>query len=153
MFGPVLNAIGIMTGTPPTMTPPFNGIGAVNLGFCCAVGPLGTINSSFQPGATFPSNMVTGSKGFPWSTGFITLSQPGAGPPEIFFLSGTDMRVAGVGNVSLVAGALSTRALSGPNGNRAWLSLTLPEPTAAVGAAGALAMLGLLHGLVRRRSR
>ena len=52
-------------------------------------------------------------------------------------------------------GSLSARALSGPNANRGWLSLTLvvPEPTAALGAVGALAMLGLCHGLVRRRSR
>ena len=85
----------------------------------------------------------------------ITVAYPGAGPKEVFFLSGTDMRVAGVGNVSLVSGSLSTRALSGPNANRGWLSLTLavPEPTAALGAVGALAMLGLCHGLVRRRSR
>jgi hypothetical protein len=150
-FGPVLNS---------AMTAP-NGIGVVNVTtggtpmnpVCCTVGPLGTIPSSIQPGAAFPSNMVTGSKGFPWTTGFITISQPGAVPPEIFFLSGTDMRVAGVGNVSLVSGSLSERALSGPNANRGWVSLTLPEPSAALGTAGALAMLGLCHGLVRRRSR
>jgi hypothetical protein len=82
----------------------------------------------------------------------ITVSQPGAAPPEIFFLSGTDMRVAGVGNVSLVSGSLSDRALSGPNANRAWLRLAMPEPTVAAGAGAALAMLALCHGLVRRRS-
>jgi hypothetical protein len=150
-FGPVLNS---------AMTAP-NGIGVVNVTtggtpmnpVCCTVGPSGTIVSSIQPGGAFPSNMATGSKGFPWTTGFLTVSQPGAVPPEIFFLSGTDMRVAGVGNVSLVSGALSSRALSGPNANRGWLSLTLPEPSAALGAAGALAMLGLCHGLVPRRSR
>jgi len=27
--------------------------------------------------AAFPSNMVTASKGFPWTTGLITISQPG----------------------------------------------------------------------------
>jgi hypothetical protein len=97
--------------------------------------------------------MVTASKGFPWSTGFITISQPGAGPPEIFFLSGTDMRVGGVGNLSMVSGALSLRALSGPNANRGWVSLNLPEPTVALGGMGALAMLAFCHGLVRRRSR
>ena len=122
---------------------------------CCTVGPAGTVPSSITLGgaAPFPSNMVTSSKGYPWSTGFIKISQPAAGPPEVFWLSGTDMRVSGIGNISLVSGALSTRALSGPNANRGWLSLNLPEPTAALGAAAALGMLGLCHGLVRRRKR
>ncbi len=117
-------------------------------------GPMGTVLAS-MPGAfgAAPSNMVFASKGYPWTTGLITLSQPSAGPAEIFYLSGTDMRVSGVGNISLVSGALSSRALSGPNGNRGWLSLTLPEPTAALGSAAALAVLGLCHGVVRRRSR
>ena len=123
---------------------------------CCTVTPMGYIPSSIAVAAVFPSNMVTASKGFPWTTGLITISQPGAGPPEVFFLSGTDMRVAGVGNVSLVSGALSVRALSGPNANRGWLSLdlvaTAPEPSVALGLGGALAMLALCHGLVRRRS-
>jgi hypothetical protein len=147
MFGPVLNG---------AMTLP-NGIGIVNVpvggGGCTmyCVGPSGTIPSSAQPGGAFPSNMVTGSKGFPWTTGLITISQPAAAPPEIFFLSGTDMRVAGVGNLSMVSGALSTRALSGPNANRGWVSLNLPEPTMALGAAGALGVLALCHALVRRR--
>ena len=145
MFGPVASGVGLINQTvlmPAMVT-------------CCTVTPMGGIPSSIAVAAPFPSNMVTGSKGFPWSTGFVTISQPGAGPPEIFFESGTDMRVAGVGNVSLVSGSPSARALSGPNANRGWLSLTLavPEPTAALGAVGALAMLGLCHGLVRRRSR
>jgi len=148
---------------------PSNGFGAVNVTTpvtCCTMGPAGTINGSIFPiTVPFPTpgggtvmlnglaNDVTASKGFPWTTGTITLSQPGASPPEVFFMSGTDMRVGGEGNISLVSGSLSLRALSGPNGNRGWLSLTLPEPTAAMGAVGALAMLGLCHGLVRRRSR
>lgn len=153
MFGP------ITAGAPNG-----GGVGLINQatslgGFCtmtaggkfCPVTPAGGVVSSF-PVATFPSNMVTVSKGFPWSTGFITISQPGALPPEIFFLSGTDTRVAGIGNVSLVSGSLSLRALSGPNANRGWLSLTLPEPTMALGAVAALGMLGLCHGLVRRRN-
>jgi hypothetical protein len=140
MFGPVSPGLGVVNV-------PMGGAGCTM--FC--VGPLGTIPSSAAVGGPFPSNMVTGTKGFPWTTGFITVSQPGAVPPEIFFLSGTDMRVAGVGNVSLVSGALSARALSGPNANRGWLRLTLPEPTAALGTASAIAMLGLCHGLVRRR--
>ena len=140
MFGPVTAARGGVRAVNVTGTTP-----------CCTVGPIGTINSSIPLAASFASNMVTASKGFPWTTGKITVSQPGAGPAEIFFASGTDMRVAGVGNVSLVSGALSLRAVSGPNANRGWVSMTLPEPTAAVGAAGALGLLGLCHTVVRRR--
>lgn len=165
--------VGAPTGAPTAVTnwgpvtagnPNGGGVGAINVTpaqtiggtpagiTCCTVTPAGSLaNGSLALPANFLSNMVTGSKGFPWTTAFITLSQPAAG--EVFFQSGTDMRVGGVGNISLVSGALSTRALSGPNANRGWLSLTLPEPTAALGAAGALGMLGLLHGLVRRRSR
>ncbi len=134
-------------------------LGFVNTAMgCCTVSAMGLIASDVPGTGLTLSNMVTSSKGFPWSTGLVTVSQPGAmGGPEVFFLSGTDMRgtgtMIGAGNVSLVSGSLSLRLLSGPNANRGWLSLTLPEPTAALGAAGALAMLGLCHGLVRRRSR
>lgn len=106
--------------------------------------------------APVPSNMVIFTKGYPWTTGLITVAAPGTpmgNPAETFFLSGSDMRVAGVGNLSLVSGALSQRVLSGPNANRGWLHLTIPEPTVALGSVGALAMLGLCHGLVRRRTR
>lgn len=146
-FGPgfvvFVNGSQVPTPTGPLPCPP-----------ACPVGPAGTITNSLQvTTAAFPSNMVTNTTGFPWTTGFIQLSAMAAtGAPELFFESGTDMRVSGVGNISLVSGALSNRALSGPNANRGWLSLTLPEPSVALGAAGALAMLGLCHGLVRRRS-
>lgn len=145
------------------LTPGAGPFGLINVtamapgGPCCAGGPFGTIASSIPiPGITgVPalSNMVTASKGFPWTTGFITVSQPGANPAEIFFLSGADNRVSGVGNISLVSGALSLRNLSGPNANRGWVSLqlTTPEPAAMLGAAGALGVLGLCHTIVRRR--
>jgi hypothetical protein len=142
-FGPVSPGLGLVNqtaGMPAGVT-------------CCTVGANGTISPSIPYNGPFLTNMVTSSKGFPWSTGFVTISQPAAVPPEVFYASGTDTRVAGVGNISLVSGALSQRKLSGPNANRGWVSLTLPEPTAALGVAGALAMLGLCHGLVRRRSR
>lgn len=129
------------------------GMVAKGVGVGFGATPMGLVTMSVPVTAPFPSNMVTATKGFPWSTGLITISQPGAAPPEVFFQSGTDMRVGGVGNVSLVSGALSLRALSGPNANRGWLRLNLPEPTAALGAGAALVMLGICHGLVRRRSR
>jgi len=121
---------------------------------CCEVGPNGTILSSVKPGAAFPlSNMVTSSKGFPWTTGRITISQPDATPDgEVFFISGTDTRdTQGTGNVTLVSGALSQRAVSGPNANRGWVRMLLPEPGAALGAAGALGLLGVCRVLVQRR--
>jgi hypothetical protein len=135
--------------------PTAQGFGAINQTNCCDVTAMGGIVSSIALPAPGLTNMVTGSKGFPWTTGFITISQPGAVPPEVFFLSGTDRRVSGIGNLSLVSGALSVRNLSGPNANRGWLSLRLvtPEPSAVLAASGALLMLGLCHGLVRRRSR
>ena len=133
---------------------------------CCFPGTMGTIPSSIGlatvmvgPNTTLSglANLVLGSKGFPWSTGLITVAAPGTpggNPPETFFLSGTDMRVSGVGNISMVSGAVSSRLLSGPNANRGWVSLNLvPEPGAALGAGAALAALALCHGLVRRRSR
>jgi hypothetical protein len=120
-----------------------------------AFGAGGTVLASVQCGPTCPGllNNVLGDKGFPWTTGMITVSQPAAVPAEIFYLSGTDTRPGGVGsgNISMVSGTLSNRSLSGPNANRAWVSLQLPEPTALAGAAGALLMLGACHSMVRRR--
>lgn len=100
------------------------------------------------------SNMAT-SAGFPWTTGMLTLVQPSAaGTPEVFTVTGMDTRVGGVGTLSLVSGALSDRVTSGPNSNRSWSQYkVLPEPGAVLGAAAALAVLGVCHGLVRRRSR
>jgi hypothetical protein len=152
MFGAPAQGIGFVNGPQITVTPP----GPLPLSIAGPVGTMGTITNSLAVTAPVPSNMVTNSKGFAWTTGFLTLSQPGAGPPEVFYLSGTDMRVGGVGNVSLVSGALSNRQLSGPNANRGWLSLDLvaaPEPAATAGLAGALGALALCHTAVRRRAR
>ncbi len=148
------NPLGVAAPGAPGVTIATTMFGALTKGVAVGIGatPMGALTMSTLVTAGFPSNMVTATQGFPWTTGAITVSAPGT-PPEIFFLSGTDMRIAGAGNVSLVSGALSQRALSKANANRGWLSLTLPEPTAALGAAAALVMLGICHGLVRRRSR
>jgi hypothetical protein len=137
MFGPIATA----------------GFRAVNLTGQIPVGPNGTVVSSLAVGGAGLTNMVTASKGFPWTTGFLTVSQPGAVPPEVFFLSGTDTRLAGQGNLQMVSGALSLRALSGPNANRAWvrMQLAVPEPSALLAVSGALLMLGACHTVVRRR--
>lgn len=101
-------------------------------------------------GATGFTNMAS-STGFPWTTGMITLKAPLVG--ETFTITGMDTRVSGVGTIQLVSGTLSRRAASGPNANRAWLSLNVPEPSAMLATGAALALLGLCHGLARRRSR
>jgi hypothetical protein len=99
-------------------------------------------------GAINPATSV----GFPWTTGAITISQPGAFPgAEKFHITGMDSRVNGVGTIQLVASSLSKRLVSGPNANRAWAEYQLPEPGAALGAAGALAVLVVCHVLVGRR--
>jgi hypothetical protein len=97
------------------------------------------------------NNMAT-SVGFPWTTGAITISQPGAFPgAEKFHITGKDGRVNGVGTIQLVASALSKRFATGPNANRAWAEYQLPEPGDVLGAAVALAMLVACHAVVRRR--
>jgi hypothetical protein len=115
-------------------------------------GPSGTVLGSV-PCGTCPvvGTRLTWSKGFPWTTGDVTIAAPSALPPETFFLSGSDMRVAGVGNLSLVSGGVTVRAFTGPTASRGWLSLTLPEPDTALGAACALAALAICHSRVRRR--
>lgn len=121
-----------------------------------AVTPMGFIMpsaSGIAVAAPAGINNAATSTGGPWTTGMLTIAAPGAVPPEgPFVLSGMDTRLSGVGNISLVSGAMSLRT-TGPNANRGWLSLTLPEPTAMVGAGAALAALLGCHALVRRRSR
>jgi hypothetical protein len=114
-------------------------------------GAITKIGAGLGSGAT---NAAT-SYGAPWTTGQLRVSVTAqfGGTPEIFIRTGSDGRVSGVGGISLISGAMSNRTLSGPNGNRGWLNLYVPEPTAALGAAGALLMLAACHSLMRRRSR
>lgn len=119
-----------------------------------SVGASGTILAS-APYPSYPSypasSALIAGYGFPWTTGTVTVSQPNASPPVLVVLSGTDQRVNGVGNISLVAGGLSHRSLPAWTVNQGWIRMTLPEPSAAAGLAGALACLGLCHQLARRR--
>jgi hypothetical protein len=134
-------------GGPAAMSP-----GVVILSIPNTTGLIAKSASAKKTGTL--TNMAT-SVGFPWTTGKITLSQMSAlGAYEKFTITGGDARsTMGAGTISLVSGALSNRKLSGPNANKSWARYTLPEPGAALGAAAALAILGICHGLVRRRSR
>lgn len=143
--------VGSVTPAPQISTAGAN----TTPGFVAGIfGPLGTAISTAFTANGFPglTNRIIGDQGFPWTTGMLTVAAP-AVPPETFFLSGTDTRVGGVGagNVSMVAGTLSNRQLSGPNANRSWVRMLLPEPGAMAAAAGALLTLGACHNWVRRR--
>jgi hypothetical protein len=81
----------------------------------------------------------------------VRIVQPSAlGDWDTVTITGMDSRVNGVGTISLVSGALSDRLISGPNANRGWLRLTVPEPGTAIGAVAALATLAACHFAVRR---
>jgi len=116
---------------------------------------MGLVASSMVAAKTAPISNKATTEGFPFTTGMITISQPAAfGSAEVFVLTGMDTRMAnGEGTISLVTGGLSNRVATGPNANRSWARYNLPEPGAVLGAAAALAVLGVCHGLVRRRSR
>jgi len=143
-----VNAAGAAFGftnatTPVNQVPGIYVVGANSAGTIFFRTPTPNGN----PGPTNAAN----SAGGPWTTGMITVSQPGAsGPIEIFTLQGSDGRVNGVGNISLVAGAVSTRTLSGPNGNRGWLNLTITDPgnnpVPAVSSWGLAALMVLIAG-------
>jgi len=94
------------------------------------------------------------SAGFPWTTGRVVVSQPSAlGVFEKFTITGMDSRQMGLGTISLVSGALSVRKYSGPNANRGWLRLTVPEPGPMLGAMAALATLIACRAVTRGRAR
>ena len=134
-------------GGPPAMSP-----GVVLLSIPNTTGLIAKQAVAKQTGTL--TNMAI-SVGFPWTTGQVKLSGVGAlNAKEVFTITGKDSRTAmGAGTISLVSGALSSRKLSGSNSNKSWARYTLPEPGAALGAAAALTVLGICHGLVRRRSR
>jgi hypothetical protein len=134
-------------GAPAAKSP-----GVVALSIPNTTGIIGASKNIKNTGTL--TNMAV-SVGFPWTTGKVVLSQPSAlAVAERFTITGKDSRTGmGAGTISLVSGALSNRKLPGPNANKSWARYTLPEPGPALGAAAALAVLGLCHGLVRRRSR
>jgi hypothetical protein len=103
------------------------------------------------------AGQTTTSYGVPYGTGRLTISvTANEGAPttvETFVRTGNDQRtLGGEGLVVMVGGAVSARSISGPNADRRWLTLNVPEPgSLAAGAAGIFALLGC-HAWARRRS-
>jgi len=134
---------GFANTTPGAAPPPPNGVGGfVANGAGTLVGP-----PIFQHPTAFGTPNPATSFGGPWTTGRLTISVTAVcGYPEIFIFTGSDNRINGVGTISLVAGAVSNRTLSGPNGNRGWLNLTVGPrtvPTPAISRGGLAFAFGL----------
>jgi hypothetical protein len=122
-------------------------------------GALQTITTGGTMMSPMPfKGQTTSSWALPYTTGRLTISvtQNAAAPTqqETFVRTGGDHRSAGgEGVVVMVAGGVSARSISGPNGDRRWMTLNVPEPgSVAAGAAGLLTLVAC-HGLARRRSR
>jgi hypothetical protein len=103
------------------------------------------------PVATVPFVNSATSYGAPWTTGQLTIQQTAAaGTPETFTITGSDARVAGIGNISLVSGSVSQRAASGPNANRGWLNLSVSlkaAPLPSISSWGFASLAFLLLGI------
>lgn len=130
-------------------------MGIVVSGFT-SLGNIGgmTQMTGITPPAGLGANNTIASFGVPFTAGQIILSvTANLGADEVFTLTGSDNRTStsGAGNLTLVGGAVSLRSTTGLNANRGIVSFSLPEPTAIVGAAGALLVLLGCHQLVRRR--
>jgi hypothetical protein len=114
----------------------------------------GQVQSVTSPGLGAGLANPATSFGGPWTTDMVTVVQSAAqGTPETFTLTGSDNRVNGVGTISLVAGGLSARGVSGPNANRGWLNLTVGGDTPGLSGwgVGVLAMLLGSAGVWRAR--
>jgi hypothetical protein len=83
---------------------------------------------------------------------WVTAVQPGA-PTQMVTLTGSDTRTAmGVGNITMVGGAISKTTLTGHSRTHNSITFTItPEPTMLLGATGALIALVLTHRAMRRR--
>ena len=143
-FGAKAGFTTMTPGTPAPMSP-----NVVNASIPNATGLIAKSVSAKKTGT---ATDMASSAGFPWTTGVVVVSQPSAhGLSEKYTITGMDSRVNGVGTISLVSGAISNRALTGPNANRGWLRLTVPEPGAAISTGAALAMLAVCQSVVGRR--
>jgi hypothetical protein len=137
----------VVSKVAPVLGVPGRFIGSVN--------PSGLVTNIIAPTSAGNSSPSGGNTtwGAPWTTGRIEFSNVTISPPVIFTITGSDQRnVSGDGVVSLVSGAIGVRVPSGPDLTRAWLQLTVPEPSMVLGLAASTGMLGLLARRRRRQS-
>jgi hypothetical protein len=152
--GGIGNAFG-GTGMSPGAAPPLGALSVTVLANGIILGATPTALS----GNGLPN--AASSAGAPWTTGMVTISVTAAlGGAEIFAITGSDARVSGVGAISLVAGSVSNRSLSGPNANRGWLNLSIGSPLGALpsmsgpGIAALVGLMSLAGGYaMRQRNR
>jgi hypothetical protein len=153
--GPPTGAVGAPFGFTNVSLPPAPNPGAFT-GTVSAMGKIVNLGMALGPGLVDTSM----SWGGPWTTGMVSASAPAAVPPELFQLTGMDLRATGTGMgvLSLVAGGFSQRSIGGPNANRGWLNLTISAPTSHVPSLPGIGVvvLGALMGgwgarSVRRR--
>jgi hypothetical protein len=120
--------------------------------------PAGTVSAFFPLPVPGPFNAAATSVGFPWTTAMLTLSASQATPPELFVLTGHDLRsLKGNGKLQMVSGSMSTRNVVQQNANRGWLRLDLvsnpPTPTMSPASLAATVGLMLLAGGYALRKR
>lgn len=105
-------------------------------------GAITAIGSLGQALGTFPANNVVADYGAPWTTGKVTIKAPTAA--ETFYLQGSDMRVNGIGTISLVAGGVSNRSLSLDNANRGWQNFVVaPFSAPSISNGGLMLLAGI----------
>jgi hypothetical protein len=144
---------GASVANPLFVTP--TGIYTASIGANGTVVLGAPVTNGFGANIPFTGQPAT-SWGFPLTTGRLTISvtqNVGSGP-ETFIRTGGDHRaVDGEGVVTMVAGSVSARSISGPNGNRGWATIYVPEPVRVECAAAAILTLFGLSQWSRRRVR
>jgi hypothetical protein len=152
--------LGAVGGAASVMTPGAVVVGKNIVRAKLGLTPLGTVIGASKAGTVvvLPTNKAS-SRGGPWTTGRIIIQNFAAGGPEVFTLSGKDLRTAGGnGTIQFVSGALSTRLVNGRNANRGWLRLVVGGLDAdevpsmsLLGMATAVALILLAFGYTMRK--
>ncbi len=148
--GPIVTSMGALTSCPSTtMGGAYPNIPLTG-SLACVVGT--------GPALIGPTGMTINT-GFPFSTGTVLAQATTAASPDLFSVSGSDNRTArGIGNITLVAGALATRTnIQGTQagGQLDTISITISEkaPSMSPGGIAAAAVLMVLaagYGMRRR---
>lgn len=117
------------------------------------VGPMNGLITSI--GFTLPTPAPADQNrdtGFPWTTAHLFVQDLEAGGAETFSQAGSDTRTqAGAGNITLVSGGTSFRVGAVRNTKHFDIvTMTLPEPGAALMLGLSLGVIGGLYGLRRK---